>query len=156
MRRLAAKLPEHVIPIEIAELGSVGIRGSLRRRILAETADHLQESGDAAAFGEPSVIAGRFADELAMSGARRVAFTALIAYDGARHAHPRVHGLTVPADSARLQTVVSYNVPHGARPDGCFVRVFSSRFARSGETITDAYASAMSDIAAAMKPMRFP
>jgi len=28
------------------ELGEVGIRGSRRRRILAETADHLRESDD--------------------------------------------------------------------------------------------------------------
>ena len=41
------------------ELGEVGIRGSRRRRILAETADHLRESGDPAGFGEPRLIAGR-------------------------------------------------------------------------------------------------
>ncbi len=35
------------------ELGEVGIRGSRRRRILAETADHLRESGEPARFGEP-------------------------------------------------------------------------------------------------------
>ena len=43
------------------ELGEVGIRGSRRRRILAETADHLRESGEPARFGEPRLIAARFA-----------------------------------------------------------------------------------------------
>jgi len=76
-----------------AELGAVGIRGSLRRRILAETADHLRESGDAAAFGEPSLIAGRFADELATSGARRVAFTAFLALAPAGLAYAVLLGL---------------------------------------------------------------
>jgi hypothetical protein len=62
-----------------AELGAVGIRGSRRRRILAETADHLRESGDPAAFGEPKLIATRFADELGTSSARRVAFFSFLA-----------------------------------------------------------------------------
>jgi hypothetical protein len=35
-----------------AELAVVGIRGSRRRRILVETADHLRESGDPGRFGE--------------------------------------------------------------------------------------------------------
>jgi hypothetical protein len=62
-----------------AELGAVGIRGSRRRRILAETADHLRESGDPAGFGEPRLIAARFADELATYGARRTAFLSFFA-----------------------------------------------------------------------------
>jgi HAAS domain-containing protein len=62
-----------------AELGTVGIRGSRRRRILAEAEDHLRESGDEARFGEPKVIAARFADELATNGARRTAFFSLFA-----------------------------------------------------------------------------
>ncbi len=61
------------------ELGEVGIRGSRRRRILAETADHLRESGDPARFGEPRLIAARFADELATNGARRTAFFSFFA-----------------------------------------------------------------------------
>ena len=61
-----------------AELGAVGIRGSRRRRILAETADHLRESRDTARFGEPKLIAARFADELAISGARRTAFSSFL------------------------------------------------------------------------------
>jgi len=62
-----------------AELGSVGIRGAQRRRILAEVEDHLRESGDPARFGEPALIAARFADELATSGARRLGFAAIAA-----------------------------------------------------------------------------
>lgn len=63
-----------------AELGAVGIRGSRRRRILAEVEDHLGESGgDVAAFGPPGLIARRFADELATSGARRGAAAAFLA-----------------------------------------------------------------------------
>jgi hypothetical protein len=58
------------------ELAAVGIRGPRRRRILAEVEDHLYESGDVAAFGEPRLVAQRFADELATVGARRSAFTA--------------------------------------------------------------------------------
>jgi hypothetical protein len=63
-----------------SELGAVGIRGSRRRRILAEVEDHLHESGgDVAAFGQPQAIARRFADELATSGARRNAVAAFLA-----------------------------------------------------------------------------
>jgi hypothetical protein len=61
-----------------AELNAVGIRGSRRRRILAEAEDHLRESGDEARFGEPKVIAARFADELAISGSRRAAFSSFL------------------------------------------------------------------------------
>lgn len=75
------------------ELSAVGIRGSLRRRILAETADHLHESGDAARFGEPKLIAARFADELATSGARRVAFTSFLALAPAGIAYAVLFGL---------------------------------------------------------------
>jgi hypothetical protein len=76
-----------------AELGAVGIRRSLRRRILAETADHLHESGDAARFGEPKLIAARFADELATSGARRVALTSFLALAPAGIAYAVLFGL---------------------------------------------------------------
>jgi hypothetical protein len=62
-----------------AELGAVGIRGSRCRRILAEAEDHLRESGDEARFGEPKVIAARFADELTTNGARRTALFSLFA-----------------------------------------------------------------------------
>ena len=61
------------------ELGSVGIRGALRRRILAEAEDHLRESGEPGRFGDPALIAARFADELATSGARRVAWGSVAA-----------------------------------------------------------------------------
>jgi len=62
-----------------AELGSVGIRGAQRRRILAEVEDHLRESGEPSRFGDPALIAARFADELATSGARRVAWGSVVA-----------------------------------------------------------------------------
>lgn len=76
-----------------AELGAVGIRGSLRRRILAETEDHLRESGDVARFGEPALVAARFADELATSGARRVAFTSFLVLAPAGIAYAALFGL---------------------------------------------------------------
>jgi hypothetical protein len=76
-----------------AELGAVGIHGSRRRRILAETADHLRESGDATAFGEPRLIAAGFADELATNGARRVAFTSFLALAPAGLAYALLLGL---------------------------------------------------------------
>ncbi|TML41179.1 MAG: hypothetical protein E6G25_02280, partial [Actinobacteria bacterium] len=76
-----------------AELGAVGIRGSLRRRILAETADHLRETGDVARFGESKLIAARFADELATNGARRVAYTSFLALAPAGIAYAILLGL---------------------------------------------------------------
>jgi hypothetical protein len=75
------------------ELGAVGIRGSLRRRILTEAADHLRESGDTARFGEPKLIATRFADELATNGARRVAYTSFLALAPAGIAYAILLGL---------------------------------------------------------------
>jgi hypothetical protein len=61
------------------ELGRVGIRGSRRRRILAEVEDHLVESRDVGAFGEPRLVAQRFADELATGVSRRLAYAAFLA-----------------------------------------------------------------------------
>jgi hypothetical protein len=61
------------------ELAAVGIAGSRRRRILAEVDDHLRESGDAAGFGSPSLVAQRFADELASTGARQVGIRTFLA-----------------------------------------------------------------------------
>ncbi len=47
------------------ELGAVGIRSRLRRRILAESEDHLRSDPDALArFGEPHELANSFAAEL--------------------------------------------------------------------------------------------
>ncbi len=62
-------------------LGAVGIRGGLRRRILVEVEDHLRSDPSALSrFGDPSSVAGQFADELgsaaSIRGARR-AFAAL-------------------------------------------------------------------------------
>lgn len=61
------------------ELGAVGIRGRLRRRILAEADDHLRSGGDEARFGAPREIAARFAAELAPSVSRRGAYAAFAA-----------------------------------------------------------------------------
>ena len=61
------------------ELARVGFRGARRARILAEVEDHLREAGDADAFGSPQLVAQRFADELATSGARRGAMVAFLA-----------------------------------------------------------------------------
>lgn len=54
------------------ELSAVGIRGSLRDRILAEYADHLACDPEAQ-LGEPRALARQFADELGTSRARRAA-----------------------------------------------------------------------------------
>ena len=52
------------------ELGSRGVRGDRRRRILAETEDHLLSDPQAEGrFGEPSAIAQSFADDLGTRGA---------------------------------------------------------------------------------------
>jgi hypothetical protein len=59
-------------------LGEVGIRGPLRRRILAEFADHL-ECEPGAALGEPQLIANHFADELGTARAHRAAIASFAA-----------------------------------------------------------------------------
>jgi hypothetical protein len=78
------------------ELGAVGIQGSRRRRILAEVADHLRDSGDPAGFGEPRLIAARFADELATNGARRTALFSFFALAPAGIGHALLLGLNRP------------------------------------------------------------
>jgi hypothetical protein len=78
------------------ELGEVGIRGSRRRRILAETTDHLGESDDPAGFGEPRLIAARFADELATNGARRTALFSFFALAPAGIGYALLLGLSRP------------------------------------------------------------
>src|SRR5439155_24814931 len=55
-RRGGRRVIERYLGALAAELGSVGIRGAQRRRILAEVEDHLRESGDPARFGEPALI----------------------------------------------------------------------------------------------------
>ncbi|HEV3403820.1 MAG TPA: hypothetical protein VG073_05990, partial [Gaiellaceae bacterium] len=57
------------------ELGAVGIRGRLRRRIVAEFRDHRSCAPDAD-LGDPRTIARQFADELGTSRSRRAAFAA--------------------------------------------------------------------------------
>jgi len=79
-----------------AELGSVGIRGAQRRRILAEAEDHLRESGDPGRFGDPALVAARFADELATSGARRVAWGSVVALAPAGIAYAILFSLPAP------------------------------------------------------------
>ncbi|MBV8196235.1 MAG: hypothetical protein JOY80_12000, partial [Candidatus Dormibacteraeota bacterium] len=54
------------------ELRARGVPGSTRRRIRAESTDHLRSDRDAESrFGEPAVIAQRFADELGTTAALR-------------------------------------------------------------------------------------
>jgi hypothetical protein len=64
-----------------AELGRRGVRGRRRRRILAETEDHLRSDPEAAGrFGDAGEIAQAFADDLGTRGALaapRWAFAAL-------------------------------------------------------------------------------
>jgi hypothetical protein len=55
------------------ELARVGVSGRLRRRILAEIADHLACDPDAD-LGRPADLARQFADELGTRRARRAAF----------------------------------------------------------------------------------
>jgi len=81
------------------ELAAVGIGGGLRRRILAESEDHLRaDPNGVERFGSPSVVANAFASELGAHASRRAAvgaFAALgvagvvyaIAFVGASFAH---------------------------------------------------------------------
>jgi hypothetical protein len=57
------------------QLGAVGIRGRLRRRIVAEFRDHRSCAPDAD-LSDPRAIARQFADELGTSRSRRAAFAA--------------------------------------------------------------------------------
>jgi hypothetical protein len=57
------------------ELGAVGIRGRLRRRILDELRDHLA-CDPQAELGEPRALARQFADELGTARSRRAAYAA--------------------------------------------------------------------------------
>jgi hypothetical protein len=62
------------------ELASVGIRGGLRRRILAESEDHLRSDPEGVErFGSPGVVANAFASELGARAARRAAVGAFVA-----------------------------------------------------------------------------
>ena len=66
------------------ELGAVGIKGRLRRRILTEAADHLQCDSEAAArFGDPRHVANAFAAGLGARASRRAAFSAFVALGAA-------------------------------------------------------------------------
>ncbi|HZU59981.1 MAG TPA: hypothetical protein VE983_03405 [Solirubrobacteraceae bacterium] len=60
------------------ELAAVGIGGGLRRRILAEVADHLECDPDAT-LGSPDALARQFADELGTARTRRAVWTAFAA-----------------------------------------------------------------------------
>src|SRR5581483_3830885 len=60
------------------ELARVGIRGRLRRRIVAEIADHLASDPEAN-LGAAADLAGRFADELGTSRSRRAAYAVFAA-----------------------------------------------------------------------------
>jgi hypothetical protein len=60
-----------------SELRSLGVPASRRRRLLAETEDHLRSDPEALSrFGSAGDIARQCADEFGSSGARRVSITA--------------------------------------------------------------------------------
>jgi hypothetical protein len=56
-------------------------------------------------------------------------------YGGKAHANPQIHGLKVPANAPKLQTVVSYRLPGGTKVTSCAIRISSSAFNRSGDTL---------------------
>ena len=67
-----------------SELGNVGVRGRLRRRILAESEDHLRSDPDAVErFGAPAELANAFAAELGARTSRRAAVGAFLALGAA-------------------------------------------------------------------------
>ena len=71
------------------ELGNVGIRGRLKRRILAESEDHLRSDSEALGrFGSPAELANQFAAELGTRASRRAAVSAFLAlgFAGAAYA----------------------------------------------------------------------
>jgi hypothetical protein len=62
------------------QLAAVGIRGRIRRRILAESEDHLRaEDGALDRFGSPAEVANAFAAELGARASRRAAVGAFLA-----------------------------------------------------------------------------
>jgi hypothetical protein len=62
------------------ELGRVGIGGRLRRRILAESEDHLRtDPGAVDRFGSPAELANTFAAELGARASRRAAVSSFFA-----------------------------------------------------------------------------
>jgi hypothetical protein len=62
------------------ELGAVGIRGRVRRRILAESEDHLRTDAEGVdRFGSPAEVANAFAAELGARASRRAAVGAFVA-----------------------------------------------------------------------------
>jgi hypothetical protein len=62
------------------ELARVGIRGRLRRRILAESEDHLRSDEQGVErFGAPAELANQFAAELGARSSRRAAVSAFAA-----------------------------------------------------------------------------
>lgn len=66
------------------ELGKVGIRGRLRRRVLAESEDHLRSDAEALErFGSPAELANQFAAELGAPSSRRAAVSAFVALGAA-------------------------------------------------------------------------
>jgi hypothetical protein len=62
------------------QLAAVGIRGRIRRRILAESEDHLRaDDGALDRFGSPAEVANAFAAELGARASRRAAVGAFLA-----------------------------------------------------------------------------
>jgi hypothetical protein len=93
------------------ELGNVGIRGRLRRRILAEAEDHLRSDADAPArFGEPRELADAFAAELGARASRRAAVSAFAALGvaGAVYAASVLSARHPPPDTWPLLAVLAF------------------------------------------------
>jgi hypothetical protein len=90
------------------ELAAVGIRGRLRRRILAEVNDHLACDPEAR-LGEPRELARQFADELGTARSRRAAFAAFgaLAIAGVAYAVAFVAeaGVSVPDSPAHSRVL---------------------------------------------------
>ena len=99
------------------ELAQVGIRGRLRRRIVAEFADHLA-CDTSAALGAPSTLARQFADELGTSRARVAALRAF----GALALAGLLFGFAVTSAAARGGVGrVNVSAPIAALMLGCIL-----------------------------------
>ncbi len=93
------------------ELGSVGIHGRLKRRILAESEDHLRSDPDAPArFGDPRELANAFAAELGVRASRRAAVSAFVALGvaGAVYAASVLSANRPPPDTWPLLAVLVF------------------------------------------------
>ena len=83
------------------ELTALGIRGRLRRRILAEVDDHLcEDPGAQERFGSPRGLANEFAADLGTRASRRAAFAAFGALAVSGMVYAALFVSDSPSDSA--------------------------------------------------------